>query len=75
MLTPNQTGPGSVLRLPESGRVALGTSIALTVALGLAGIGTLLALNTARDQQVAAIGQGSHPPAAEASLAFDRVAR
>ncbi len=75
MLTMNQSGPDSVLRLPARRRVALGTSIALTVALGLAGTGTLLALNTAQHYQIAAISRGSQPMAVEASLTLDSVAR
>ncbi len=75
MLTMNQTGRDSILGLPARRRVALGTNIALTVALGLAGTGTLLALNTAQHHQVAAISRGSQPMAVEASLTLNSVAR
>lgn len=74
MLTPDQIDPGSVLRRPASGRVALGTSIVLTVALCLAGARTLLALSTAQHHQVAAISQGSDPVPTEPPLALNRLA-
>ncbi len=75
MLPLNQTGPRSVLRLPAPDRAVLGAIIALTVALGLAGTGTLLALETALHHQAAAVSQGSNPVAADAPLSISPSAR
>ncbi len=51
MMISNEAGPDSLLRLPEPRRVALGTSIALAMAVCLAGAGTMLALNTSQNHR------------------------
>ncbi len=75
MMIRNPAAPHSLLLLPEPHRVALGTSIALAMAVCLAGAGTMLALNTSEQHRVVAVGQASHRLATEAPLSLNHAER